>query len=379
MTTFNTFWKIVKKYKGTIILYTVILIAFGGINIKNNDITKTFESELPDIAIVNKDENKSLTNNLINYLDKNTKIRNIEEKDLEDALFYRDISYIIYIPENYTNDLLNNKNPEINIKTNNNYDASLSELILTRYLKVQNIMLKQSTNENEIINNINEVLETQVNVNLTSKQNISNIEKTATYFNFASYSITAVVIFIICLVLSSFHQKEVNKRIIISSTNYKKNNKLILIASTLFASIVCAFYIILGLILLKEPLLNIKGILYIINTTIFTFTTLTLALLISNLIYNKNAITALVNVISLSQAFLCGAFIPAKYMPDKVLQVAQILPARWYIKSNDILKSLETITLNNTNEIIINMIVMLIFAIIFITLTNIVSKNKQKI
>lgn len=38
-------------------------------------------------------------------------------------------------------------------------------------------MLKQSTNENEIINNINEVLETQVNINLTSKQNISNIEK----------------------------------------------------------------------------------------------------------------------------------------------------------------------------------------------------------
>lgn len=65
-------------------------------------------------------------------------------------------------------------------------------------------------------------------------------------------------------------------------------------------------------------------------------------------------------------------------MPDKVLQIAQILPARWYIKSNDILKSLETITLNNTNEIIINMIVMLIFAIIFITLTNIVSKNKTK-
>lgn len=379
MTTFNTFWKIVKKYKGTIILYTVILIAFGGINLKNNDISQTFEQELPDIAIVNKDENKSLTNNLINYLDKNTKIRNIKEKDLEDALFYRDISYIIYIPENYTNNLLNNKNPEINIKTNNNYDATLSELILTRYLKTQNIMLKQSTDENEIINNINEVLETQVNINLTSKQNISNIEKTATYFNFASYSITAVVIFITCLVLSSFHQKEINKRIIISSTNYKKNNKWILISSTLFASIVCIFYIILGLIILKESLLNIKGIIYIINTALFTFTTLTLALLISNLIYNKNAITALVNIIALSQAFLCGAFIPAKYMPDKVLQVAQILPARWYIKSNDILKNVENITINNTDQIMTNMIVMILFAIIFIILTNIVSKYKEKI
>lgn len=42
MTVFKTFWKIVNKYKGTIILYTVMLISFGGINLASNDTTTTF-------------------------------------------------------------------------------------------------------------------------------------------------------------------------------------------------------------------------------------------------------------------------------------------------------------------------------------------------
>ena len=32
MTVFRTFWKLVRKYKGMIILYTVMLILFGSIN-----------------------------------------------------------------------------------------------------------------------------------------------------------------------------------------------------------------------------------------------------------------------------------------------------------------------------------------------------------
>lgn len=36
MIVFSTFWRIVKKYKGTILLYTVMLIMFGGINLTSN-------------------------------------------------------------------------------------------------------------------------------------------------------------------------------------------------------------------------------------------------------------------------------------------------------------------------------------------------------
>ena len=65
MTVFKTFWKIVNKYKGTIILYTVMLISFGGINLASNDTTTTFTSTLPNIAIIM----TAISNHLSYFLD----------------------------------------------------------------------------------------------------------------------------------------------------------------------------------------------------------------------------------------------------------------------------------------------------------------------
>ena len=53
MTVFKTFWKVVKKYKGTIILYTSMLIIFGGINLQTNNTTTTYVDKKPDILIIN--------------------------------------------------------------------------------------------------------------------------------------------------------------------------------------------------------------------------------------------------------------------------------------------------------------------------------------
>ena len=68
MTVFNTFWKVINKYKGTIILFTVMLIAFGGINTTSNNSTVDFTNSKPDIIIVNNSGNNDLTKNLISYL-----------------------------------------------------------------------------------------------------------------------------------------------------------------------------------------------------------------------------------------------------------------------------------------------------------------------
>ena len=81
MIVFKTFLKIVNKYKGTIILYTVMLVIFGGINVSSNDQISIFTSDKPDIAIVNNDEYKGITKNLIDYMGKNSNI--VEIKDNE--------------------------------------------------------------------------------------------------------------------------------------------------------------------------------------------------------------------------------------------------------------------------------------------------------
>lgn len=380
MTVFKTFWKIVNKYKGTIILYTVMLISFGGINLVSNDTTTTFTSTLPNIAIVNNDQKSVLTNNLISYLSENSKVVDIEndEEKINDALFYRDVSYVVYIPKNYTNDVLKGMNPTIDIKSTNDYTSSLEEMMLTDYLNLQNTYLKLTTDQTKLTNYINDTLKDKSEVVLTSKVDTKSLSKVSRYFNFASYSILAVVIFIITLVLTSFKEKTVNKRIVVSSMNYKKHSGLILKSSLLYALIVWVLFSLLAIILLGKSLLNIRGLLLLLNTLIFTLQALTFALLISSLVNNKDAIGGIVNVVALGSAFLCGAFIPSMYLPEKVVSISHIFPAYYYNNSNDLVTSLEVINLTTLKPFITNIMMMLVFMLVFIVLNNFVIKNKRK-
>lgn len=380
MTVFKTFWKIVNKYKGTIILYTVMLISFGGINLASNDTTTTFTSTLPNIAIVNNDQNSVLTNNLISYLSENSKVVDIEndEEKINDALFYRDVSYVVYIPKNYTNDVLKGMNPTIDIKSTNDYTSSFEEMMLTDYLNLQNTYLKLTTDQTKLTNYINDTLKDKSKVVLTSKVDTKSLSKVSRYFNFASYSILAVVIFIITLVLTSFKEKTVNKRIVVSSMNYKKHSGLILKSSLLYALIVWVLFSLLAIILLGKSLLNIRGLLLILNTLIFTLQALTFALLISSLVNNKDAIGGIVNVVALGSAFLCGAFIPSMYLPEKVVSISHIFPAYYYNNSNNLVTSLEVINLTTLKPFITNIMMMLVFMLVFIVLNNFVIKNKGK-
>lgn len=378
MTVFNTFWKVINKYKGTIILFTVMLVAFGGINTTSSNNSLDFTNNKPDILIINNDQNKGLTKNLISYLKENTNVKNIkEEEEIDDALFYRQVNYIIYIPKNYRNDILSGINPKIDIKTTGDYDSSLAEMILTRYLKTQEVYSKTTSNEEELIGKINTNLKTKSEVSITSTVNTDKTSKASRYYNFASYSIMYTIIFIICMFLSSFNEKVIKKRTIISSMNYKTHNKLILKASFLYSIIVWLLFMVLGIILFPDTIISLRGLIYTINAFVFTFASLTLALLISSLSSNKNVITGIANVVCLGSAFLCGAFIPTTWLPETVIKISRIFPTYWYVNSNDLLTSLEKINLNTLEPIIINMLVVLLFSLIFIVLTNIISKKKQ--
>lgn len=380
MTVFKTFFRIVNKLKPTIILYTALLIIFGAVNMKTSDNNINFVNSKPDILIINQDVNKGLTKNLIDYMKKNSNIVKVEnnEEKINDALFYREVSYVIYIPKDYRKNVLLGKNPKLDIKKTDEYDAHLSEMMLKRYIKLQNIYNKEAGSEDELITLINDNINDDVNVKITSKVDTSKTYNIAYYFNFASYSILAIIIYIVCLVLCSFKEESISKRINISSINYKSHNNKILFASIVFSSIVWLLFVIIGVTIVGDIMFSIRGLISIINSFIFTFCALTLSILISSLTNNKNAISGIVNVIALGSAFLCGAFVPAEYLPSSVLNFAHILPAYYYINSNDLLKNIDVINISSMHPIIINMVIIIIFSILFIILNNIVTRKKRK-
>ena len=380
MTVFKTFFRIVNKLKPTIILYTALLIIFGAVNMKTSDNNINFVNSKPDILIINQDVNKGLTKNLIDYMKKNSNIVKVEnnEEKINDSLFYREVSYVIYIPKDYRKNVLLGKNPKLDIKKTDEYDAHLSEMMLKRYIKLQNIYNKEAGSEDELITLINDNINDDVNVKITSKVDTSKTYNIAYYFNFASYSILAIIIYIVCLVLCSFKEESISKRINISSINYKSHNNKILFASIVFSSIVWLLFVIIGVIVVGDIMFSIRGLISIINSFIFTFCALTLSILISSITNNKNAISGIVNVIALGSAFLCGAFVPAEYLPSSVLNFAHILPAYYYINSNDLLKNIDVINISSMHPIIINMIIIIMFSILFIILNNVVTRKKRK-
>ena len=185
MTVFKTFFKIVNKYKFTILLYTVMLIIFAGFNMQTSDNSMSFVASKPDVLGCTSDrENRKLTNSLVNYIESNCNIIDIEdtEEARNDALFYRDVNYIIYIPENYSRDFLDGLNPEIEIKSTGNGESSYAEMMTyTRYIKIANIYQKETQNEEELIEKINNALLNEVQIEVTSKLDTDNLSSATFY------------------------------------------------------------------------------------------------------------------------------------------------------------------------------------------------------
>ncbi len=381
MTVFKAFWKILNKNKITVIIYTVLLLVFGAYNIKTSEKSINFVSSKPDVLIINYDEEKGITKDLIKYITENSNIVDIsnDEEKVNDALFYRDINYVIYIPENYREDFMAGNNPELKVKSTGDYQASLEEMFISRYIKVANIYQKSITDEEELIREVNEILSKQAETVITSKLDTDTISRATFYYNFASYSILACLLLIISLILSSFNKERIRKRIAVSNTSYKKHNRILLISNCCYSLILWLFYVITSFIILGDIMISKTGVVYIINSLVLTVCATTIAFLIGNTVSNKGAVNGIVNVIALGSSFLCGAFVPMEWLPDSVLKIAHALPTYYYIRTNEALKTIEELNYETIKPLIANMIIMLGFAAVFTILSGIVSKRKRKI
>lgn len=375
MTVFKTFFKIASKNIGIIMLYTVLLVLFGSMQFQTND-TIGFVAEKPNVIIVQK-ENTILANNLVDYFKENANIiKNYE--NIDDTLFYRQANFILYIYDGYEKDVLNKTFKNLEVKLTGDYMSSLANMMLNRYLNVQDkyVYLNNPKNINDKVNNC---LSKKSKIEVKSKLNTSVLSKMSSYYNFASYTITAAVVLVISLILSSFNNINIRKRTIISSKNYKTYNTELLKATSIYAIVIWAFYNILSLVLNGSSMLDMRGLLFALNSLLFTITCLTLAILISNLINNKNSINGIVNVLALGSSFLCGVFVPAEWLGEKVLLVGHIFPTFYFVDSNNLISKLEEFNLETLMPIIINALIIIGFIVVFVILNNIITKYKRKV
>lgn len=373
MIVFKTILKILNKLKGMLILYTFMLVMITFINQTSNNETSFLESK-PSIAIVNEDDSL-ITNDFIDYMDKHCIIKNLAPKNIDDALFYRSINMVVYIPKDFGENLLSN-NVTLEYKASGDEASAYTKMLIEKYIKTV-LIYKDYYSDEELINHVNNLLKLDANVEVKTKLETSKLERMTRYFNFLNYALLAGSVYCISMILASIKEEKVKKRTIISSFDYKKYDRIVLGTLSIVIFGMWLLYILLSIILFKNTIFTSNGLAYILNSFVFTIASLCIGYLIGNITQNKNAIAGIINVVALGSSFLCGCFVPVEYMPDYALKIAHIFPTYYYVSNNEIIKTIETFNPTLIKSLLKNGFVIVLFSLLFILLTNYISKKKQ--
>ena len=128
----------------------------------------------------------------------------------------------------------------------------------------------------------------------------------------------------------------------------------------------------------EYQILTTNGLWLIFNSLIFTLTALGIGFLTGNILKNKDAVTGIMNVVALGSSFLCGCFVPIDFLPDTVVTISKLLPSYWYVKNNNLIAGIESFDSTAIFNILTNIGVMLVFAIILFALALIYNKRHQR-
>ena len=391
MIVFKTFWRIMKRYWWIVFIYVAILTSLSVINLKTAPVTDFVDTK-PEITIVSQNPSdlttKPFTKNFLNYLSKNTKIIDLKESETTDALFYQKISMILYLPEDLESKIISGQKITLDYRTSGNYTAELSKNLIKRYFELQRTEILESKNSSKeqsnilsedsekIISSLNQRLDQSPTVRLASK-NATNLSKIAAFFNFASYTIMAIILYVTCFINASFNKSSVKKRTMASSLHLKEYNFSLLLANSIFAFSVFALLTILSFFVLGDIVLTPFFIFQILNILLYTLAALTLAELVSTFNLSRDAVSGVVNLLSLAPAFLSGAFVPTYFLPSFVLTIAHIFPTYWFIDTNSKITTMTEFSFNSFLAILPNLLVLVLFSIIFIVANLVLSKKKR--
>lgn len=391
MIVFKTFWRIMKRYWWIVFIYVAILTSLSVINLKTAPVTDFVDTK-PEITIVSQNPSdlatKPFTKNFLNYLSKNTKIIDLKESETTDALFYQKISMILYLPEDLESKIISGQKITLDYRTSGNYTAELSKNLIKRYFELQRTEILESKNSSKeqsnilsedsekIISSLNQRLDQSPTVRLASK-NATNLSKIAAFFNFASYTIMAIILYVTCFINASFNKSPVKKRTIVSSLHLKKYSFSLLLANSIFAFSVFVLLTTLSFFVLGDIVLTPFFIFEILNILLYTLAALTLAELVSTFNLSRDAVSGVVNLLSLAPAFLSGAFVPTYFLPSFVLTIAHIFPTYWFIDTNNKIATMTELNFSSFLTILPNLLVLVFFSIIFIIGNLILAKKKR--
>ena len=382
MIVFKNYLKVAKSFLPIIIVYTLIFVGIATISSTSGaQNTDAFEASESRIAFINHDQESSFINSFQKYIKENAEYVNIQDSDeeLRDALFFRKVDYIMIIPKGFTDDFLNNKDVRIEtMEVPDSYNSMYSKTLMNKYLNTAKLYLKADITDDKLTQYVSRDLNIHTDVDFHNVVVDNNIAKATTFYNFANYTLLAIIIVVVSMVMISFNEEKIRRRNLVSSISYQSFNRQLLLGNIITSIGVWSLYVIASFALYGETMLTNAGLLLILNSFVLVIFILVFSFFLTTVTHNRELVGGISTVVGLGTSFIAGAFVPQEFLAPFVLNIAKLTPSYWFIDGNNKIASLAGYSWTDLQPIIMNMAIILGFAVLFYILIQLVSRLKLK-
>jgi ABC-2 type transport system permease protein len=384
MQVFKLYFKLLRKNAVSILIYTGIflgILILNTLNANDRESSAFYESKV-DVAFVNHDKDSELIKGFKEYLSQNcnfdTEIGEGKE-DLQDALFFRRVVYVITIPEGYTEDFLAGK--EVNIMKQSvpdSTEAAFIDIKINNYMNAAKSYSNtfENISEKEIVSNLKNDLDTNIEVKVQSKGE-GNSDLRIMFFNFYAYGIISSLVMGISLIMISFRKLDLKRRNLvapISNLSFQVQN---ILGNFIFTLASASVLILVGLHLIHELRFDKNTLLLILNAFVFSICALSMAYLIGLVVKTVSAVNAAANVIGLGLSFVSGVFVPIEYLGDTAINIGRFTPTYWFVMANNKISNLTSYSFDDLSTVFKYMLIEVAFTIALFSISLVVSKNSN--
>ena len=330
MLVYKTFFKVMKQYKLSLIMYSAI-VAFMLIVLVNAESSGSSELVVADakynLLVVDNDQS-DISKEFVSYLGKKHTLKkgDFSDDQIKDMLYYEAISEYIVIPKGFGEDFKNAENPAALLEAT--YDEALPRGIfinmqINQYLNAVRGYMAQGVELKDASAKTAEALDTSKFVEM-QKTEVIESEKIHTSFMFLPFGILTIIFSGVLPVIISFNETEKKNRTLVSSHKMTSRNVSLIMGVATIALVVTSILVAMASMPNNGSYIGTKPwALSVINAVIYTLT----VTMILSMISTTSFFTV---IIGLSFAFLGGTFVPLDILGDKVAAIGRFTPNYWY-------------------------------------------------
>ena len=354
MQVFKLFFKVLKSYKGVILVYGIVsfAVAFlmtgpnsGGAAKKDAD--EMLRQTPVNIAVIDRDTG-NMGEIVKEFVKRKNKIVDIEENDdaIAYELYWRAVDYVLIIPEGFEDELLAGKEPAFEgMSTPGTYKAAYFTSELTMYISKIKGLVDAGYTLDEAVKLLDEIGKEECTVSLASFVNENQHDAATVFLSFVPYMFITLCMGGMGMALMRFNEKEVSARMECSPTPLYERTAGFICGTLFYGAILFVVVMIAACAVSGGSLLSDTRLPYfIVNILAMLLLGLSLGFFAGIVSKGNNMLTGLLNIISLALCFFGGVFVPREFFGESVMKVAKLFPTYWYIENNEMIGAVKTVT-----------------------------------